>query len=211
MPDPNPKFIRRGEIRTPKEFFSRLKKPDVITVKAIIETVESLAEGHKKELVIMSQSADTFFAVYGIAGNVTKSGDRPDVDLLIVTNARWINGYQSNDDSISYDDSKALGGDWIAGTLRDVFEKEDYKVTVRKKIPNSYSKVGVNLKGMLRLNPNNEGRKPIDIVIVNHTSLRNKKIKTLEEFEELGDINKHGQQLPKVLLFKTQINYGDIT
>ena len=200
---PDPKLIRQGELGTPKEFFSRLKQPDVITVKAIIETVKFLAEGHKEELAIMSQHADTFFAVYGIGGNVTKPGDRPDVDLLVVTNAVWLNGYRSNNDSISYDDSKALSGDWVAGTLRDVFDEEGYKVTIKKKIPNEYSKVGVNLKGMLRLNPNDEGRKPIDIVIVNHTSLRNKEIQTLEEFEKLGDVDKYGKPLPRVLLFET--------
>lgn len=210
MPDPNPKLIRREEIRTSKEFFSRLKQPDVITVKAIVGTVKSLAEGLKSELDEFD-GQNPFFAIYGIGGNITKSGDRPDVDLLVVTNAMWLNGYESNDDSISHKDSVALGGDWVAGTLRDVFEKESYKVTVKKKIPNRYSQVGINLKGMLRLNPNNEGRKPIDIVIVNHTSLKNKEIQTLEEFEELGDVNKHGQPLPKVLLFKTQINYGDTT
>jgi len=202
MPDPKP--IRREEVRTSKEFFSRLKQPDAITVKAIIETVEFLAEGRQEELSIMSQHENTFFAVYGIGGNITKPGDRPDVDLLVVTNAWSMNGYRSNDDSISYDNSRALSGDWVAGTLRDVFVKEDYQVTVKKKIPSEYRKVGVNSKGILRLNPNNEGRKPIDIVIVNHTSLKNKNIKTLKEFEELGDVDKRGKPLPRVLLFKTQ-------
>ena len=200
---PDPKLIRRGEVGTSQEFFSRLKQPDVITVKAIIETVKFLAEGHKEELAIMSQHADTFFAVYGIGGNVTKPGDRPDVDLLVVTNARWLNGYRSEDRSTLHEDSIALNGDWVAGILRDVFDEEGYKVTVKKKIPNEYSKVAVNLKGMLRLNPNDEDRKPIDIVIVNHTSLRNRNIQTLEGFEEFGDIDKHGKLLPRVLLFKT--------
>ncbi len=201
MPDPKP--IRRGEVGTPKEFFSRLKQPDAITVKAIIATVKSLARGHEQERYPKRYLSEAFFAVYGIGGNVTKLGDRPDVDLLVVTNALWTHGYRSDNRAISYDDPIALSGDWVAGTLRDVFEKEDYKVTMRKKIPNEYSKVGTNLKGMLKLNPNNEGRKPIDIVIVNHTSLRSKKIQTLEEFEKLGDVDKHGKPLPKVLLFKT--------
>ena len=55
---------------------------------------------------------------------------------------------------------------------------------------------------MLRLEPKDEGRKPIGIIIVNKVSLQNSGIKTLEEFEEQIDVDSKGNPLPKVLLFE---------
>lgn len=182
------------EVTTPKEFFSRLKSADAITVKAIVGLVKSLSEQHKQE----AYQKDPFFAIYGIGGNVTKLGNRPDIDLLIVTNSIWVNGY-------SGEESDTVGGEWVAGTIRDVFRDEGYKVKVEKKIPNEYTRVGAGKKGMIRLTPEDEERKPIDVVIVNHTSLRDlgdKRITTLKEFEEL-DVDEQGNPLPRVLLFSS--------
>jgi len=190
---------RRGEERKMKEFFLRLKPADAITVKAIVNTVKSLTEDYAVERSIMSQHSNAFFGVYAIAGNITKSGDRPDIDLLVVTNAWWWSGYRSEDPE---EDSFALNGDWVAGTLRDIFSKENYKVKVRKEIPSKYKGAGAKQKGMLRLEPNSEGRKPIDIVIVNEISLKDSKIYSLAEFEQHIDVDSKGKPLPKVLLFE---------
>lgn len=189
--------LGRFEERAPREFFLRLKQPDAITVKAIVATVTSLATEYNDEKKMMSRFHNTFFAVYGIAGNVTKFGDRPDVDLLVATNSVSMSGYYFEDDaSVSDIERKALGGDPVAGRLYDTFNKEDYKVTVTKDIPNRYTKVGANKKGMLRLEPNSKGRKPIDIVIVNNTSLKEYEVETKEDFERLVDIDpKTGETL----------------
>ncbi|KKQ25010.1 MAG: hypothetical protein US40_C0004G0048 [Candidatus Roizmanbacteria bacterium GW2011_GWC2_37_13] len=199
MPDPRP--IRREEIKTPKDFITRLNRPDAITVGAVIKNIRILANQHK----INESQGRVFFAVYGIAGNISKSGERPDVDLLIVTNARWSQGHIAEDwNTYLSRDNNAFSGDWVAGTLRDRFSTEGYKVILVKKIPNQYSKVGVRQKGIVRLEPQSEGRKPIDIVIVNHICLINQDITTLKQFEEVGDVNKKGKPLPRVLLFKTE-------
>jgi len=199
MPELNP---RRGEQRRIREFFLRLKPADAITVKAIVNTVQSLADGYSQERSMMSQHLDAFFGVYAIAGNITKFGDRPDIDLLVVTNAWWSNGYRSDDPEIPYEDSLALSGDWVAGSLRDIFSQEGYNVIVKKKIPSVYAQTGAKDKGMLRLEHEDGKRKPIDIIILNKESLRNSGIKTLEEFEERIDVNGKGKPLPKVLLFE---------
>jgi len=195
-------FPKRGEGRKIREFFLRLKPADVITVRVIVNTVKSLADDYADERSMMSQHSDAFFGVYAIAGNITKFGDRPDIDLLVVTNGWWSHGYLSKDPEISYEDSRALSGDWVAGTIRDTFVNEGYKVKVRKKIPSVYGRTGAKQKGMLRLEPENEGRKPIDIVIVNKVSLRDSKIYSLAEFEQHIDVDLKGNSLPKVLLFE---------
>jgi len=199
MPDP---ILRRVEERKVKEFFLRLKPADAITVKAVVNTVKSLADDYAGERSMMGQYSNAFFGVYAIAGNITKFGDRPDIDLLIATNGWWSNGYQSADSEISYEDSFALSGDCVAGTLRDIFSKEGYKVKVKKEIPSEYKSTGAKQKGMLQFVPENEGRKPIDIVIVNKVSLKDSGIRTLSEFEQQIDVDSNGNSLPKVLLFE---------
>ena len=199
MPDPIP---IRGEERKVKEFFLRLKPADAITVRAIVNTVKLLADDYANDKWIISQHLDAFFGVYAIAGNITKFGSRPDINLLIVTNSWWSYGYRSEDPKISHEDSLALSGDHVAGTLRDIFSKEDYEVKVRKEIPSVHVQTGVKDKGMLRLEPKDEVRKPIGIIIVNKVSLQNSGIKTLEEFEEQIDVDSKGNPLPKVLLFE---------
>ena len=193
---------RRGEQRRIREFFLRLKPADAIAVRAIVKTFESLAEDYAIERSMMGQHSNVFFGVYAIAGNITKFGDRPDTDLLVVTNAWWSNGYRSDDPEISYEDSLALSGDHVAGTIRDIFKQEGYGVSVRKKIPSVYAQTGAKQKGMLRLEPEDDKRKPIDIVIVNNVSLRDSKIRTLAEFEQHIDIDPKGKPLPRVLLFE---------
>lgn len=197
-----PRHIKEQQIKTSREFFSKLKQPDVITVKAIVKTIKSLADDYAGERSMMSQYSDAFFGVYAIAGNITKSGDRPDIDLLIVTNTWWNNGYRSTDPELSFEDSRALSGDWVAGTIRDTFVNEGYKVKVKKEIPSEYRRVGAKQKGMLRLEPEDKERKPIDIVIVNKVSLRDSHIYSLAEFEQIIDVDSKGSPLPKVLLFQ---------
>lgn len=196
------KLGRLKEVNTPQEFFARLKSPDVAAVKAIIYTIESLT----KDASIPQMEDGSFLAIYGIAGYVSKKGERRDIDLLVATNAVWTWGFRSFDENISWQEESSLGGDLVAGTIRDKFVNEGYTVTVEKKIPNMYRKVGAPKKGMLRLTPPDDERKPIDIVIVNRESL-----KTLggansqNEFEEFIDVDKFGKQLPRVLLFSTEL------
>ena len=182
----------RTETKNAKDFFARLRQPEIATVNTIIQTISSLAVSHKRE----RYQRNPFFAVYGIGGNVTKTGERPDVDLLIATNAIWIHGYPTEENS-----------DWVMGRLNDTFINEGYKVKIISKTPDEYSIGAVaDQKGMMRLEPEDDGRKPIDIVIVNWKVLSNslgEMINSIKEFERSIDIDESRRPLPKVLLFKT--------
>ena len=145
-----------------------------------------------------------FFGVYGIGGNVTKKGERPDVDLLIATNARWKLGYISPGRSFHDRDPIILSGDWVAGTLLDSYEKEGWEVKLLTKIPSEYDGKGVSPKAMIRLLPNpthTQRKTSIDIVYVRTDFIEG--VKSLSDFEAF-DVDEDGNVLPKVTLFERE-------
>lgn len=75
------------KLPTAESFLSRLNSQDKTTVTKVVDIVKGLVN-------IYDGTHPAFFAVYGIGGNVTKQGERPDVDLLIVTSAYWDGGYE---------------------------------------------------------------------------------------------------------------------
>lgn len=77
------------DVPTAESFLARLGPADRATVQHVVRIVNQLSIAYNGEKV----NYPGFFAVYGIGGNVTKQGERPDVDLLIVTSAYWHGGY----------------------------------------------------------------------------------------------------------------------
>lgn len=188
---PDHKLVRREGTITSEGFYKKLKPQDAIVVRSIVETIQALS----------IYPFSDFFGVYGIGGNVTRQGERPDIDLLVATNAHWIGGYNNPDRK--YSDPINQTGDWIAGTLQNVFEKEGYKVELKKKIPSKYDGVGASHKGMIRLTPLEKGfRKPIDVVIAKINHYEYPDIKSLADFERVFDIDEGRKPLPRVLLFE---------
>lgn len=169
---------------TREAFFQRLTPVDDQAVSAIIHAVNGLADNFNSE-----EYGNAFFAVYAVGGMVTKNGERPDIDLLVVTNAHFGTGYYGNLPDVRYthpdykaimaryDDragrrvSEGYNCDWIAGTLQEQFEENGYRAQLLEGLflPEDYID-GVGKKGLLRLTPlEEEGwpeRKPIDVIIV---------------------------------------------
>lgn len=191
---------RSTPIQTSEEFFQRLNPEDAEIVRSIVENISQLAEQYDNEPLYGSLG---FFGVYAIGGLVTKQGERPDIDVLIVTNARWDRSCRPKHRGVFTGDPVTLSGDWVAGSLLDAFEKKDYLVELLDKIPNEYDDVGVNPKAMLRLTPKSEldGRKSIDIVYAKTTFARD--IRNLADFETI-DVDGDGNPLPRIPLLKRE-------
>ncbi len=196
---------RSTEVKTAGDFFRRLKEPDAITIRSIVETIHNLAQqyGTDNEL-LPGIGSYGFFGVYGIAGVITKQGERPDVDILIATNARWSHSYWSPNRSLVDANPIIQGGDWIAGTLLDKFENEGYEVELIGEIPSEYDKVGASPKVIIRLTPRDaqaQNRKRVDVVYVKTDFVRG--INCLADFEAM-DVDEDGKTLPRVDLFKAE-------
>lgn len=191
-------------IQTAEEFFERLSQEDAETVRSIVENIRQLAEQYDCDNdFVPGFGTSGFFGVYAIAGFLTKQGNRPDVDLLIVTNAHWDQSYRSERRGIFETDAITLSGDWVAGNLLDAFKEKGYLVELLDEIPSEYDNVGANPKAMLRLNPKPElgTRKPIDMVYVKTTFIEN--IQCLSDFEAI-DVDGDGKPLPRVALLKIE-------
>lgn len=207
MPDSPERDRPPTGVRTAEDFLRRLKEPVAVTVRSIVETVERLADEYNSQHEFLPGSeSHGFFGLYGIGGNITKEGERPDVDLLIATNARWQSGYRGlyRRSSQDWDNPIILSRDWIAGTLLDTYEKKGWKVELLTKIPSEYDGKGVSPKAMIRLTPNSpqtQGRIPIDIVYVRTDFIKG--VRSLSDFKEV-DVDEDGNALPRVTLLEKE-------
>lgn len=186
LPQTTPVDGGTPDIPSPEDFLARLNPQDKATVNKIVDIVKGLVN-------IYDGTHPAFFAVYGIGGNVTKQGERPDVDLLIVTSAYWDGGYpgepgekpywlEEEDFDYSTEEGRSqarkihkLKEDWVCGSIKDQL-KNLYSAEVLDELPDNYN-MGAGTKGLLRLNPirnvtpeitaeQPDVRKPIDIVYV---------------------------------------------
>ncbi len=179
------------DVPTAEDFLSRLRPADRPTAEKIVGIVDQLSRMYHGERV----NYPGFFAIYGIGGNVTKTGERPDIDLLIVSSARWGGGYWRVSDSsrdevyedIDYSSHESeswtnarkrrqLNDDWVCGTIRNEL-RDEYSAEVLDELPDNYN-MGDGTKGLLRLTPIRnviptkasdnipDTRKPIDIVYI---------------------------------------------
>ena len=197
---------RPTPIQTSEEFFQRLNPKDAEAVRSIVENIRQLAKQYDEDnqFVPGGYRKSGFFGVYAIGGFVTKQGERPDIDLLIATNAYWNqNSYRSERRCVFAKDTITLSGDWVAGSLLDAFEEQGYSVELLDKIPSEYDEVGVNPKAMLRLNPKPElgTRKPVDIVYFKTTYTLD--LTDLSDFEA-ADVDEDGKPLPRIALLKME-------
>lgn len=70
-------------------FFERMGEIDAANVKRLVNLVDSHADDYfssreLEKVYTYFNGGEAFFAVYGIGGNVTKEGIRPDIDVMIV-------------------------------------------------------------------------------------------------------------------------------
>ncbi len=205
MPEPVERRGRPTEVKTAEDFYRRLKEPDAATVHSIIEVIASLAEKYNARNHFYSGLGDYgFFGVYGIGGYVTKEGDRPDVDLLVATNAQWIEMYDSpHRHWLSTSGDPFRTADWVVGSLADRFHLDEYDTEVLGTIPDEYN-TKAGSKTMIHLSPlSDDGRKPIDILYVKTDFIQGDPIKTLRDFDAV-DVDEEGHFYPGVVLLRKE-------
>lgn len=192
-------------------FYEKLSPNDLETVLTIVSTIKNVSQEYNEE----GNSPVAYFGVYGIGGYINKQGERPDIDLLLVTNGFWDSGYSAHEyprdfdkwkeeDEFDYGNTpdKEIRKDWIIGSVAYRLYK-DYSFNVLNPIPASYDQ-GAREKGVVRLTPKQSENptKPIDLVYVKTTW--QDEVESLEVFERYMDVDTNAHPLPKIPLLRIQ-------
>ncbi len=210
------------EERTAQDsFYQRIGKQDTANVKRVITLVDDQAEEYflspdLEHVHYLFQSGEAFFAVYGIGGNLTKQGQRPDIDIMIVTNMRYQNGFLE-DYNDRFDDPDYEHN--IEPVWRNMNQqlKEQMTITKENELPNNYNLGLTKGKCLISLTPKNGARK-IDAVYVrsmhHHADLpsageepgpqiddTNMHFKSEADFIS-KDLDTNNQPLPRVILYR---------
>lgn len=117
------------ERRTALGFLHGLPDQDATNVNAVMRCVDGVANSYT--------SRDGFFSVYLIGGNVTKTGERPDIDLLTATNA--------------LPNSHSFTSDAIYGALDQCFSRK--RILAKGRFPDQYNLGRTKGKILLRITP----------------------------------------------------------
>jgi len=128
-----------------------------------------------------------FFAVYLIGGNITKKGDRPDIDLLTVTNMRYADGY-----GFIYDHEE-----WFQKRITEFFQGQG-SVACSSPLPSDYNIGHVDGKALFTVTPNIGKR--IDINYVRSFYCDQQHFGSEEDFFRL-DVDSEGKPLPRLPLY----------
>jgi hypothetical protein len=198
------------------KFFDRLC-PDKKNIETVIGLVDGVANKYfssdqhnenrhafcrRKENGKGHEHGYAFFAVYAIGGNITKEGERPDLDLLVVTNAWW----DSRD--MSHSPVNYVLVDPVVFSLINQFGEKNVKI--HGKLPNAYHLGASEGKALLTITP--EAGKKIDLSYVrsyqgavrrccSQEEVGNCSFISEDEFTKL-DVDKSGNPLPRVLLYR---------
>lgn len=163
------KELSLEETAEAERFFQRIGETDAANVRRLVGLVDSQANDYfsSRELEKMSYlfaGTEAFFVVYGIGGNVTKNGERPDVDVMIVTNMRYNDGFfNCHDDAM---DDPVLGRSVEPLWRRMNLElRESITLQRRGELPDNYNLGVTKGKCVITLTPLNGARK-MDVVYV---------------------------------------------
>ncbi len=150
-------------------FFERIGKIDAANVKRLINLVDSHADDYFSSRELEKNhnyfnGGEAFFAVYGIGGNVTKEGIRPDIDLMVVTNMRYAEGFSGYYDQFLDDPvwRRSIEPIWRRINLE---LKGDMIIERHGDIPDNYNLGLTRGKCIITLTPQN-GAKKIDVVYI---------------------------------------------
>ena len=148
-------------------FFERMGETDTVNVKRLIGLVDAHAEdyfslGELERVHHYFDGGEAFFTVYGIGGNVTKEGVRPDVDVMVVTNMRYSNGFLEGYDERIDDPVWGRSIEPLWRRMNKEF-RLDMAVERQGAIPDNYNLGLTKGKCIITLTPSNEARK-IDVV-----------------------------------------------
>ena len=158
-------------------FFERIGEGDAANTRRLVGLVDVLADDYfsSRELEDVHyhfKCGEAFFAVYGIGGNVTKDGERPDIDIMIVTNMRYKEGFLEG-----YDDrmDDPVWGRSVEPLWRRMNQELRGEMEVKREgeLPDNYNLGVTRGKCIITLTPPDGSRK-IDVVyiksMVNHDS-----------------------------------------
>src|SRR3989344_3014542 len=166
-------------------FFDRIGEVDTWNLRSLIGVVDAHADEYfGSEEPDQSHNyfahGEAFFAVYGIGGNVTKKGERPDVDILVVTNMRYSEGFlEGYDDRMDDPHETGIEPLWIR--MNQVLRAE-MEVKKEGDLPCNYNLSRTKGKCLIRLTPNQGGRR-MDVVYA----------KSMADHGESGDLPRPGE------------------
>lgn len=185
-------------------FLDKLKPADRENVERVTELLSKFAESYDRMYPIEFGDQNAIFGAYGIGGWVNKQGERPDLDLLVVTGVKWDQaGYihiESEGPRDFWGDAK---GDQLVVALASHFTNNGFGVDLPKDIPNEYSE-GAEPRVLIRLTPQ-EGSEasPIDMVYV-AGGYSDPRMNSFKEFYEF-DVNDNGSPMGRVALLETVV------
>ncbi len=163
------KELTLEEMARAQLFFEKMGEIDAPNVKRLVNLVDSHADDYfsSRELEKNHNYFDrgeAFFAVYGIGGNITKEGIRPDIDIMIVTNMRYSEGFSGYYDRFMDDPvwERSIEPIWRRINLE---LRGDMTVERKGEIPDNYNLGLTRGKGIITLTPQNGARK-IDVVYI---------------------------------------------
>lgn len=172
------------EIEKADRFYERLKQPDLENVKKVLEAIDWAANFFSNANTRFmgfkyGSKGRAFFLSYLIGGNLTKKGERPNIDLLVATN-------------FLFEPVEVPDEDIFVGSLNGEFENYA-KMEIEGELPDNYNMGRADGKCLIRLIP--KKGKSIDINYVRDDSPYE------EEFLK-KDIGKNGEQLSRLILYR---------
>ena len=199
-------------------FFSRLddegKCHVQLVVRAIAQHARSYFSSEQPDICWSHfKGGEVFFALYGIGGNLTKEGDRPDIDLLLATNMRY-----NESPPVGDEHDPARNHDILTKLIAD-YTSKNLRMDIRGNLPDNYNLGSTNGKCLFELHPRETGKK-IDLVYVrsmrNHgtsgdsmedvgeeTRLKHF-FQSEEEFCYCHDVDGQQQPLPRAVLWRSK-------
>jgi hypothetical protein len=185
--------LTRDEDVMARHFLDRLDVVNHHHVVSVLSVVDNVASDYFQANfgLVSARLQGHFFAAYLIGGNLTKEGNRPDIDLLVATNMRYPDGYNSQD------------LEWLVKGLKTL---SHFDLTIKSDLPDDYNLGETHGKGMIQLVPKSLwGGRTIDLVYIRSMNMVNTYcFENEDEFNE-RDIDKDGRPLPKLILYRSSL------
>jgi len=170
-----------------REFHARLTSPDVNNLGEIVRFVDSVSNTYFSRYPSFWLNTSRFFSLYLVGGYLNKKGERPDIDLLLATNAIWPGGFFGEDEPIYSGLKQSFG---------------EANVSVVGELPDNYNIGETKGKALINIDP--VVGKKIDLIYF--SSWRPGEDRSLEflsekQFYELDVVD--GKELPKLPLYRS--------
>jgi hypothetical protein len=212
-----------------ERFFERVGESDATNVRRLVGLVDIHADDYfssrdLEDVHYHFDGREAFFAVYGIGGNVTKDGERPDVDVMIVTNMRYREGFLDGYDDRMDDPNWGRNVEPLWRRMNQEL-RDDMEVKREGELPDNYNLGVTRGKCIITLTPPNGARK-IDVVYVKsmvahgspdlpepgeeyeHPQVDGSRMHFNSEADFVSkDLGRDNEPLAKVLLYRAIVNF----